>query len=71
MKKHDFTLVDEYIELISLLKYLDIAQSGGHAKILVDGSSILVNGSVELRRRYKVRKGDSIVVKGEAEITVI
>ncbi len=70
MTKQDFTLTDEYIELISLLKFLNIAQTGGHAKILVDEGQVLVNGALESRRRYKVRKGDLIVVDGEIEIHV-
>ncbi len=38
--------------------------------MLVDEGLVLVNGSVESRRRYKVRKGDIIVVEGENEISV-
>lgn len=70
MQKHDFTLNEEYIELISLLKFLNIAQTGGHAKMLVDEGSVMVNGAVEGRRRYKVRKGDTIVIAEEIEVIV-
>lgn len=70
MQNHSFTLQDEYIELISLLKFLNIAQTGGHAKMLVDEGGVIVNGTAESRRRYKVRKGDVIVVEGEHEIKV-
>lgn len=70
MNKLSFDLKDEYIELISLLKYLNIAQTGGHAKMLVDAGDIVVNGQPESRRRYKVRKGDVIVVEGKTEIGI-
>jgi len=70
MQKHTFPLTEEYIELMSLLKYLGLAQTGGHAKMLVDEGLVVVNGQTESRRRYKCRKGDVIVVNGEVEILV-
>ena len=35
---------DEYIELIKLLKLQQIAQSGAHAKIMVEDGVVKVNG---------------------------
>ena len=37
----------EYIELIKLLKLLHIAESGGHAKIMVEDGDVKLNGEVE------------------------
>ena len=37
----------EYIELIKLLKLLHIAQSGGHAKIMVEEGEVKLNGETE------------------------
>ncbi|MES2629394.1 MAG: RNA-binding S4 domain-containing protein [Bacteroidota bacterium] len=71
MQTVDFPLTDEYIELISLLKYLNIAQTGGHAKMLVDDGAVLVNGTLESRRRYKVRKGDILVIGGEITVQIV
>lgn len=34
---------DEYIELIKLLKLKQIAQSGGHAKMMVEDGIVKVN----------------------------
>jgi ribosome-associated protein len=60
MKKFDYELESEFIELIKLLKLLDIAQSGGHAKVLVDSGNVFVNGEKELRKRRKLKIGDTI-----------
>jgi ribosome-associated protein len=61
----EFTLTSEYIELISLLKFLRLAESGGHAKIMVDEGLVKRNGETEYRRRAKLRQGDIIEVEGE------
>ena len=64
MQKDTFTLrpTDEYIELIKLLKLKQIAQSGGHAKILVEDGLVKFNGTVEHQKRKKLRAGDSIEI---------
>ena len=55
-----FKIEGQYIELIALLKVLGIAQTGGHAKMIVDDGVILRNGEVELRKRAKLIPGDII-----------
>ena len=57
MEKDTFTLRpdDEFIELIKLLKLKNIAQSGGHAKMMVEEGSVKVNGELEFRKRKKLR----------------
>lgn len=37
----NFTLTDEYIELIKLLKVLQIAESGAMAKIMVENGEVI------------------------------
>jgi len=66
MQKQTFTLrpTDEYIELVKLLKLEQIAQSGGHAKLMVEEGLVKVNGVQEFRKRNKLRKGDVIEVEG-------
>jgi len=59
----------EYIELIKLLKLLHIAESGGHAKIMVEDGEVKLNGKVELRKRAKLRPGDLVETSGK-EITI-
>jgi len=56
---------DEYIELIKLLKLKSIAQSGGHAKFMVEEGLVSVNGKQEFRKRNKLRSGDIIEVQDE------
>jgi ribosome-associated protein len=66
MQKETFNLRpdDEYIELIKLLKIKQIAQTGGHAKIMVENGEVNVNGEQEFRKRKKLREGDVVVVEG-------
>ena len=62
---HEFKLKSEYIELIKLLKLMGMAETGGHAKILVEEGEIFVNGKQETRKRLKLRKDDEVEVMGE------
>jgi len=55
----------EYIELIKLLKLLHIAQSGGHAKIMVEEGEVKLNGETEYRKRAKLRPGDLVETSGK------
>ncbi len=65
MQKSTFTLRpdDEFIELIKLLKLKQIAQTGGHAKMMVEEGLVKVNGEQEFRKRNKLRPGDIIEVE--------
>jgi ribosome-associated protein len=59
----------EFIELIKLLKLLHIAESGGHAKIMVEDGEVKLNGEVEFRKRAKLRPGYVVEVSGK-KITI-
>lgn len=61
----EFKLSSEYIELVKLLKLLRIAETGGHAKIIVEDGEVTLNGNQEFRKRAKLRHGDKIEVFGE------
>lgn len=61
----EFKLKEEYIELIRLLKYMRIAETGGHAKIMVDEGMVMLNGEIEFRKRAKIRVGDIVEVEGQ------
>ncbi|MFV0589904.1 MAG: RNA-binding S4 domain-containing protein [Draconibacterium sp.] len=61
----EFKLAGDYIELVKLLKLLRIAQTGGHAKIIVEEGEVIRNGETEYRKRAKLIKGDVIEVMGE------
>ena len=66
MKKEIFKLrpEDEFIPLINLLKLKGIAQSGGHAKLIVEEGEVKVNGEQEFRKRRKLRMGDIVELEG-------
>jgi len=55
----------EYIELIKLLKAENIASSGAEAKMMVEDQLANVNGSLETRKRAKLREGDIVEIEGK------
>jgi ribosome-associated protein len=59
----DFKIEGDYIELIALLKALGIAETGGHAKHIVDAGEVFRNGKIETRRRAKLIPGDLIQIE--------
>jgi ribosome-associated protein len=60
----EFNLTSEYIELIKLLKLMGIAETGGHAKMMVDEGEVFLNGQLESRKRAKLRAGDVVELNG-------
>jgi ribosome-associated protein len=60
-----FQLKTEYIELIKLLKVMQLVQTGGHAKIVVEEGEVLLNGETEFRKRAKLRDGDVVEFDGQ------
>jgi ribosome-associated protein len=61
----DFQLSKSYIQLNQLLKQLNIAQSGGEAKIMVQDGMLKVNEETEYRVRRKLYKGVIHYGKGQ------
>ena len=59
---------DEFIELHKLLQLIGIAQTGGHAKLIIEDGLVNVNGEQESRKRKKLRVGDKVEVE---DLTVI
>jgi ribosome-associated protein len=57
-----FKIEGPYIELIQLLKVQGIAQTGGHAKLIVEEGVVYRNGEIEMRKRAKLIPGDQIKV---------
>lgn len=68
MEEITFTIEGPYIELLGLLKATGIAQTGGHAKLIVEDGEVVRNGEVETRKRAKLIAGDLIEVGGEIRI---
>ncbi|MEJ8751907.1 S4 domain-containing protein YaaA [Lagierella sp. ICN-221743] len=50
----------EFIKLEQLLKYVNIASSGGIAKEIIQNGEVYVNDEVETRRGKKLRQGDKV-----------
>jgi len=62
----EFTLKDqEFIELMKLLKFMGLTDTGGESKIRIDNGEVKINGEVDLRRRRKCRAGDIIEFNGQ------
>ncbi len=57
-----FKIEGEYIELIQLLKAIGLANTGGHAKMIVNQEMVLRNGEIETRKRAKLIPGDVIQI---------
>jgi ribosome-associated protein len=72
MEQDTFELrpTDEFIELITLLKLKQLAQTGGHAKMIVEDGLVMVNGEQEFRKRRKLRPGDVVVLE-EISISIM
>ena len=60
---------EDFIKLDSLLKFSNLATTGGHAKIIIQNGEVLVNGEVCTQRGKKIKKGD-IIKTFEKEIIV-
>jgi len=65
-----YTLTDETIELYKLLKLLDLVDTGGQAKMLIEQEQVKRNGEIETRKRAKITKGEQIQI-GNVIIDVI
>jgi ribosome-associated protein len=53
---------EPYIKLDQFLKWQQIAQSGGEAKMLIHNGYVEVNGEMELRRGRKLFPGDVVTI---------
>ena len=51
-----------FIRLDALLKFSDVVQSGGEAKLIIQGGKVSVNGEVVHMRGKKCWPGDTVTV---------
>ena len=58
----DVPIRDDTIRLGQLLKLAGVAETGGHARELIQDGEVRVNGEVELRRGCQLRRGDVVEV---------
>ena len=69
-KKESIAISTEFIQLQAFLKFVGIAETGGHAKELINDRLIRVNGEVCLARGKKLREGDVVTAFG-TDYTVV
>lgn len=71
MEEITFSLTEDYIEMLKLLKVTNVCSSGGEAKMLISEGLVRYNGSVDERKRLKVRVGDEVIFDESVRIKVI
>jgi ribosome-associated protein len=72
MKRIDYQLTQEYIELNHLLKHAGFAGSGGEGGAIVSSGLVKVDGNVELRKRNKIRAGQVVeIADTEIHVTAV
>jgi ribosome-associated protein len=67
----EISIQSDHIKLDQFLKWAGIAQTGGHAKILISDGFIEVNGDIENRRSRKLQHGDQINVKNAGNYKIV
>jgi len=69
--EHEFQLKpgQPYIQLNNLLQVLQLAQTGGHAKLIIQNGEIIVNDEIETRIRKKLVVSD-VIIAGNHRITI-
>jgi ribosome-associated protein len=60
----------EPVELHKILKFENLAASGGEAKFRIQDGQVKVNGEMETRKRKKIRPGD-VIETPEAVLTIV
>jgi ribosome-associated protein len=56
---------ENYIKLDSFMKWQDLVETGGQAKLLIQNGEVRVNGKIETRRGRKLVHGDKVTFKGK------
>jgi ribosome-associated protein len=64
MEKRTVKITQVPVELYKILKFENIAASGGEAKYLIADGQVMVNGDIETRKRKKIFPGDLVEVCG-------
>lgn len=72
MEKRKFKLKSNtpFIELVKLLKFEGISDTGGQGKNQIEEGMVKVNGDDEYRIRRKLYSGD-VVVSGNVQIEIV
>ncbi|NLN14110.1 MAG: RNA-binding S4 domain-containing protein [Tissierellia bacterium] len=61
----------EVIKLDQFLKFINLAQTGGHAKLLIKEGQVKVNGNVCTERGRKLKVGDIVEIADNDSYKII
>lgn len=65
MEKQNITITTDFIKLDSFLKLAGVVSTGGHAKMVITGGEVQVNGQVCIMRGKKLYPGDTVFFEGQ------
>ena len=71
MSRQEFALEAEYIRLDDLLKLTGCVQTGGMAKVLIQGGGVTLDGEICTMRGKKLRGGEIIAVPEMGEEIIV
>ena len=60
MESTKISIKEDFIRLDSAMKLADMVVTGGHAKVVIQGGEVKVNGEICLMRGKKLHKGDKV-----------
>lgn len=66
----EVSISTEFIKLDQFLKYIGVAQTGGHSKEMIKNGEVKVNGEIALERGKKIRVGNIVEISGEGTYIV-
>lgn len=57
---NEIEIYSEDIKLDQFLKWANIVETGGEAKLLIQEGKVKVNNEIEYRRSHKIKEGDLV-----------
>lgn len=71
MQKETIEITTATITMDKLLKFSDVADTGGQAFMMVEDGVVRLNGQLVTEKRKQVRPGDVVNIDDQIELTVI
>jgi ribosome-associated protein len=66
----EFKLEGDFIPMIQLLKATGLVYTGGEAQIVVAEGEVKYNGQLDLRKRLKVKRGDTVEFRSQKIVVI-
>lgn len=70
MIENEIKIITDFIKLDQFLKFVGIAETGGHSKEIVLEGAVKVNGEVCTQRGKKLRVGDVVEID-DYKLTIV